>query len=279
MGTLVDVALLPERFEPGASLYLGGMTLYRRPVALVRALIRSGADRLTLLTLTAGYESDLLVGAGRVQTVRTCYFGLEAFGLAPMYTRATREGTVRVVEESEATLAQGLRAALAGTGFMPARALLGTDLMKVRPDLRTVHCPYTGQEVLAVPALVPDVALIHVPMADTDGNCILGANHALDREAAALATVTIVSAERVVEPDELPQGQVDLPALAVDLVVEARDGAWPTSCWPDYGVDGREILRYIDHAASDGFAPYLEAFIDGAEALQCLPPPARPSSR
>lgn len=273
MGRLTTLEALAPIATDGDAIYLGGMTLYRRPIALLRALLVGGARRLTLLSFTSGYEGDLLVGAGRVAAVRTCYFGLETFGLAPMYTRAATSGDVRVMLETEATLAQGFRAALAHTGFMPARALLGTDFLKARPDLKTVTCPYTGLVVLAVPSLAPDVALIHATLADAEGNACLEGNHALDREAAMLAKRTIISAERIVPTSALPRGRVDVPADAVADVIEAPRGAWPTSCFPDYGVDGLEILKYITHAGTGSFDAYLEAFMRGESALTTLGPP------
>src|SRR5262249_39219033 len=137
--------------KPGQTLALGGMTLYRRPVAFVRELLRRDPrpSDLTLLCFTASYESDLLVGAGCVSHVRSCYFGLEIFGLAPMFTAAA---TLDVIQETEASLAAGLRATMAGIGFMPALGWLGTDLMTLRPDVKTVIDPYSGEELVAFPA-------------------------------------------------------------------------------------------------------------------------------
>src|SRR5512139_3319398 len=163
----------------GCTLALGGMTLYRRPLAFVRALLRryhlTGEPRnLTLLCFTAGLESDLLVGAGMVSKVRSCYFGLEIFGLAPMFTYYANRGEIEVIEETEASLAFGLRAQAAGVGFMPGRGWLGTDLPSLRPDVRTVIDPYSGEELIAFPALHPDVAVIHALRADSDGNAQIG---------------------------------------------------------------------------------------------------------
>ena len=115
----IPLSETPSLLKPGDTLALGGMTLYRRPVAFVRELLRhsnSNSFTLTLLAFTASYESDLLVGAGLVKRTRTCYFGLEAFGLAPMFTQAANLGDIEIVEETEASLAFGLRATLAKIG-------------------------------------------------------------------------------------------------------------------------------------------------------------------
>jgi glutaconate CoA-transferase subunit A len=247
--------------RPGSTLALGGMTLYRRPVAFVRALLGTSVDDLTLLSLTCGFESDLLVGAGRVRRVRTCYFGLEAFGLAPMFTELATAGRLEVVEETEASLAFGLRAKMAQVGFMPSRAWLGTDLPRVRPDVRTVHDPYSGDEYIAFPAIRADVAVIHTLVADRAGNAQLNGNLALDRELVLASDTVIFTTERLVDRLDEP---LQLPGLHTTAVVEAPCGAWPTSCYPDYAVDGDEMLDYVEACSSGGFAAYLERFCSGA---------------
>ncbi|HEY75547.1 MAG TPA: CoA transferase subunit A [Thermoflexia bacterium] len=245
--------------EDGAVLALGGMILYRRPVAFVRALLRrdSPPRDLTLLAFTASFESDLLVGAGLVRRVRACYFGLEAFGLAPMFTQMAGRGDLEVVEETEASLAFGLRARLAGVGFMPGQGWLGTDLLKVRPDVRVIEDPYTGEEVVAFPAIGCDLAVVHALRADREGNAVLGGNLAVDRELLLVAERAIVTAEEVV--DRL-SGPIDISGIVVDGVVEAPGGAWPTSCFPRYPVDGAEVLRYSE-ACPEGFDEYLRRFL------------------
>jgi len=247
----------------GERLALGGMTLYRRPVAFVRALLRRDPRPrdLTLLAFTAGYESDLLVGAGLVRRVHSCYFGLEAFGLAPMFTQAANGGELEIVEETEASLASGLRAALAGVGFMPGRGWLGTDLFVARPDVKVIEDPYTGRELVAFPAIGCDVAVIHALRADQDGNALLGGNLSVDVELSLVADRTVVTAEEVVE--RLP-GPIDLVGTAVTAVVEAPRGAWPTSCYPLYPVAGGEILRYSETCPA-GFEQHLTRILDREE--------------
>ena len=244
--------------QPGDTLALGGMTLYRRPVAFVRELIRQGTGDLILLAFTAGYESDLLVGAGLVKQVRTCYFGLEVFGLAPMFTKLATAGEVEVVEETEASIAFGLRATLAGVGFMPGQGWRETDLLRVRPDVKLVDDPYSERSYAAFPAIYPDVAVIHARAADRSGNALLGGNLAVDWELSLAAKKTIVTAERLVEELE---GRADILGLCVHAVVEAPRGAQPTSCYPDYPLASEEILNYVEACADGRFGEYLKGFI------------------
>ena len=231
----------------GGTLGLGGMTNYRRPVAFCKELVKHFQEigepgELTLLAFTAGYESDLLVGSGMISAVRSCYFGLEIFGLAPMFTHLANRGKIKVIEETEASLALGLRATLGGIGFLPARAWLGTDLLKLRPDVKTITDPYTGEELVAFPAVKPDVAVIHAIKADREGNAIIGTNKGVDEELTLAADKVIVTAEEIV--DQLDQA--DLVMQFVDGVIHAPQGALPTSCHPLYQIDGDALLSYVE---------------------------------
>ena len=245
----------------GDTLALGGNMLYRRPVAFVYELLRrpNPPRGLTLLAFTAAYAADLLVGAGCLRQTRTCYFGLEAFGFAPMFTQAATRGTLDVLEETEASLAFGLRATLAGVGFMPSTAWLGTDLLRLRPDVQTVRDPYSGQELVAFPAVQPDVAVIHALVADRHGNARLNKNLGIDPELAMATPTVIVTAERVVERLE---ADVHIPGPVVTAVVEAPRGAWPTSCYPQYPIAGGELLRYVEMCAEDRFGAYLQDVLE-----------------
>jgi glutaconate CoA-transferase subunit A len=261
MDKVISLAEAAALVRSGDTLALGGMTLYRRPVAFVRELLKTEARDLTLLCFTASYESDLLVGAGRVSTIRSCYFGLEAFGLAPMFTALATRGDVRVVEESEGSLAFGIRATLAGVGFMPGPGWIGTDMLKVRPDVKVIDDPYTGRPVAAFPAVTCDVAVIHTPLADRYGNARLGGNLAMDRDLSMIARHVILTAEEIVDALDAP---VDVGQTFTTAVSPAPRGAWPTSCYPLYPVDGAEILRYIDACAAGKFEAHLREMVGQA---------------
>lgn len=253
--TLAEAALL---VNSGDTLSLGGMNLYRRPVAFVRELLKRDVRDLTLLCYSASYESDLLIGARRVTAIRTCYCGLEAFGLAPMFTSMATRGELKVIEESEGSLAFGLRATLGRVGFMPGPGWIGTDMFKVRPDVKVIDDPYTGKPVAAFPAITCDVAVIHAPIADRFGNARLSGNLAVDSDLSLIADRVIITAEEIVDQLDAP---MDITGLSVTAVVHAPNGAWPTSCYPNYSLDGEEILRYIDTCAAEKFDVYLAEWL------------------
>ncbi len=141
---------------------------------------------------------------------------------------------------------------------MPCAAWIGTDMLKLRPDVKTSQDPYSGETLVAFPALSCDVAVIHALVADKRGNARLNQNLGVDRELSIIADTVIVTAEEVV--DRLDR-EVDIPALVTRAVVHAPHGAWPTSCCPHYPVGGGEILRYIDACNAQDFEGYLRTIL------------------
>lgn len=261
---LISMQDAVRRVEPGQTVALGGVTLYRRSAAFVSAMLgeRSRLAELTLLCFTGGYETDLLIGAGMVSRLRSCYCGLEIFGLAPMFTQMAGQGAFEIVEESEASLSFGVRAHLAGVSFMPGQGWIGTDLPRLRPDVKIIDDPYRPGECLAAfPAISWDVAVIHALKADRGGNALLNRNLGIDVELALGADQVIVTAEEIVERFE--EG-VDVSGSTVTAVVHAPRGAWPTSCYPLYPVDGGELLRYIEACNAGQFEAYVSRLLEMA---------------
>ena len=249
--------------KDGDTVALGGMTLYRRPVGFVKALLRrlERPRDLTLLSFTGGMESDLLVGAGCVKRVRSAYFGLEAFGFAPMFTAMAQTGEIEIMEETELSIVLGLRAAISGVGFMPSRAWLGTDLPALRPDVKTIVDPYTREELVAFPAIPCDVAVIHGLAGDRHGNVLINNNLGVDMELVYLADTVIATVEKVVDELERSIDGVIIPHPGCDMVVEMPCGAAPSSCFPLYPLDGAEILRYSEACLGGGFETFLMDFV------------------
>jgi glutaconate CoA-transferase, subunit A len=263
MEKIKSIEELASLVPSGCSLALGGMTIYRRPMTFVRALIQRYRQHgephdLTLVCFTAGLESDLLVGAGMVSRVRTCYFGLEIFGLAPMFTYYANRGMIEIVEETEASLALGLRAGIARIGFMPGRAWLGTDLPRLRPDVKTIDDPYNGETLMAFPAIRPDVAVIHTLESDPEGNSTIGGNKGVDEELLMASETTLLTTEKI-SPE---MKRVDLIGPTVQAISIAPNGALPTSCHPLYPLDGKSLLAYSESVSSpETFSSFIESWL------------------
>jgi glutaconate CoA-transferase subunit A len=194
-----------------------------------------------------------------------------------MFTRAASGGALHIIEETEASLAFGIRAQMAGVGFMPSRAWIGTDLLKLRPDVKTITDPYSGETLVAFPAIPCDVAVIHALAADRRGNARLNKNLGIDPELATIAPQVVVTAEEVV--DTLTE-DVQIPGALVTAVVHAPRGAWPTSCYPYYPIGGGELLNYVEMCASGQFEDYLATVnparrLGSGSAIAIVPLPAR----
>ncbi len=245
----------------GATVAFGGMLIYRRPVAAALELIRQQKRNLTIMGWTLGLETDLMIAAGAVSAVRTSYFGLETFGLAPMFRKSMESGELTVIEETESTIGFGLRAALQGVGFMPARTLIGTDLLQVRPDIKLIPCPYTNEQYPAIPPWRPKVAIIHTLMSDSYGNSVLGGNFCIDAEIAQLAEYTVITTEEIVESSDIPNGTAHIIGKTVDAVVKVPKGSWPTSCYPLYGLDGNIFVDYLKATSTGNVSIFLDRML------------------
>ena len=252
------------RIPDGALVAIGGSSLSRKPMALVRALARSDRKDLRLIVNVGGPEVDLLIGTGKVAEVIYAFVGFEVMGLAPHFRRARQEGSVRFQEWSEFTIMAGLDATIKRLPFLPTRSGLGTDLLKVNHAFKTFQDPFGGETLVAVPALRPDVALLHVNLADPQGNgVVLGDGH-MDALCAKAAAQTFLSAEQILLPERLQTygRDVHIFRTVVTGVVEARWGAHFTGCAPDYRADLSHVREYLAAARDQSsWHEYLEKYV------------------
>ena len=240
-------------------------------MAATRALIRRDVRRLHLVTLpTSSLQADLLIGAGCVDTLETSAVSLGEFGPAPRFTAAVLAGTIRMMDATCPALHAQFQAAEKGVPFMPLRGLLGSDVLAHRPDWKVIDNPF-GQDpsgnadpIVLLPALKPDVALFHAPMADRFGNVFIGTQRELVTMAHAAAK-TIVTVEKIYEGDMLHDPSLaagTLPGFYIEAVAVAPRGAWPLPLPDHYPIDGAQVAEYARLAATaDGFAEYLQRYV------------------
>lgn len=249
---LVPLAESPALAPDGSVLAIGGLSLNCAPMSFCRELVRAGRRDLELVAVVSGMAVDWLIAAGCVRKLVMGLISFEGFGMAPSFRRAAERGTIEIEEWSEHTLICALQAATAGVPFMPTRAGLGTDMPALHPD-RTWEMvdERSGQRFLACGALAPDVAVIHVHEADRHGNARMHPKLVwFDTELVKAARTVIVTAERIVDTDSFRAApeRTSIPGYAVDHVVEAPKGAWPTACWPEYPYDGDFYREYLKAA-------------------------------
>lgn len=231
----------------GDHVAIGGTCYSRTPMALLFALLKLRRRRLAISRPLSCYEAELLLATGAAERIVTSWVGIGLrWGLAPVFRHYIETGAAVYEEWSHLAMGLRYRAGAMGLPFLPALSMLGSDLAPA-VGLRTVACPYTGERLAAIPALNPDVALIHVHRADIYGNAQVDGYRHMDVDMARAARKVIVSAERIVSTGEIsaqPWATM-LPHFAVDAVVEAPHGAYPHECYGLYEAD-------LDHF--DGYA-------------------------
>lgn len=233
--------------QDGARVALGGNTLHRGPGAAVHELVRQGKRGLEVVKTAGAYDVDLLAATGVLASASVGFIGFETvFGMAPSYRKAVEQGRVEAKEHACYSVIAGLRAAIQGVPFMPIAGFDGSDLPAAR-EFRRIADPYTGKEVVVIPALVPDVAMIHVQEADAFGNARIIGTRFEDVLMAQAAKRVIVTAERIVDGStfEAAPETVAIPGFMVDAVVEAPGGAWPNSCAGFYDYDAAYLTDYL----------------------------------
>jgi len=237
-----------------------------------RALIRRGVRNLNLITLpTSSLQADLLIGAGCVATLETSAVSLGEFGPAPRFTQAVLTRSIAMKDATCPAIHAALQAAEKGVPFMPMRGLIGSDILATRPEWQVIVNPYAGHDdpIVLLPAIVPDVALLHAPLADRDGNVWIGRQRDLITLSHAART-TIVTVERIVDDNLLAdplRAPGVLPGFYVDSIAIAKHGCWPLGLPDYYDTDAAHMKEYAQLAATrDGFEAYLARHVLAARA-------------
>lgn len=254
----------------GMTIGIGGWGSRRKPMALVREILRTDLKDLTVASY-GGPDVGLLCAAGKVRKVVFGFVSLDSIPLEPHFRAAREAGAIEARELDEGMFYLALLAAAWRLPFMPTRAGLGSDILRVNPDLSLVRSPYGDEEVVAVPPLRLDAALVHVHRADAGGNGqILGPDPYFDDLFLMAAERRYVSCERVVPTESLtkegPVETIRINRAMTDGVVETPNGAHFTSCVPDYPRDEAFQRTYADSARdADAWASFRAAYVDVTE--------------
>ena len=257
----------------GMTIGIGGWASRRKPMSLVRAILRSPLKDLTVVSY-GGPDIGLLCAAGKVRKAVYGFVSLDTIPLEPHFRLARQSGSIEAMELDEGMMLLGLQAAAWRVPFLPTRAGLGTDLLTVMPDIKTIRSPYPGpdggdgEELVAMPALELDAALIHMNRADQGGNGqFLGPDLYMDDLMAMAATNTYLSTEKIIPTEDLTaEGSfhtLRISRLMVTGVVEAPNGAHFTECPPDYGRDEAFQKEYAATASSpELWDAFKEKYLD-----------------
>jgi glutaconate CoA-transferase, subunit A len=258
--------------KDGESVGIGGSTLSRTPMAMIWALIRGRKKKLACSRGITSSEGDWLLGSGACEHIQTSWFSQGiVWGISKVMRHYVESGKVRFDEWSHMAMGMRYRAGAMGVPFLPMRSMLGSDVMKQRPEAREMDCPFTGDKLLLVPALNPDVALIHVQRCDAYGNAQIDGLQFLDIDLAMAATRVILTTERIVSNDQIRRtpDQTKIPFFAVEAVVEVPFGCAPHEC---SGIN-EPLFKHMEYYTSlvnkepvKGMAEYLDRYVYGPKS-------------
>ncbi len=289
MNKQMSAADVVSQLEDGMTIGIGGWGPRRKPMAIIREILRSDVKDLTIVAY-GGADVGMLCASGKVKKVVFAFVSLDFIPLEPYFRAARQQGQIETFEVDEGMMLLGLRAASWGMPFMPTQIGLGTDVIKVNKDLKVIDSPYDDKEWVAMPALKLEVALLHADRADVRGVCqIKGPDMYMDEQMARAADKTFVSVDEIVDTDFFAQGDearfVFWERSMTTGVVHIPGGAHPTSCSPMYGFDVPHTKEYAGFAKEGGFGAYAEkyilgkteeeyqALVGGLDAIKALPLP------
>ncbi len=258
-------ALVPD----GASVGIGGSTLSRTPMAMIWALIRAGRKDLFCARSITSSDGELLFASGTSRHILTSWFSQGiVWGVSRIMRLYTESGRARFEEWSHMAVGLRFRAGAMGVPFLPMRSMMGSDVFGQLPDARLIDCPFTGEKLVLVPALNPDVALIHVQRCDAYGNAQIDGLPFMDVDLAMAATRVILTTERIVSNDQIRRApdQTKIPFMVVDAVVEVPFGSAPHECYGLY----EPLFGHLDAYAAqlrrdpeEGIRNYLDRYFYG----------------
>jgi glutaconate CoA-transferase, subunit A len=253
--------------EDGDAVGLGGSTMSRTPMGMIWALIRAGKRRLSCSRGIVSSDGDWLFGSGACDHMVTSWFSQGIlWGVSKVMRHHVETGKARYDEWSHLAVGMRFRAGAMGIPFMPIRSMLGSDVREQRPEAIEMNCPFTQERVLLVPALNPDVALIHVQRSDAYGNAQIDGLQFMDIDLAMAANRVILTTERIVSNDQIRRApdHTKIPFFAVDAVVELPFGCAPHECYGIYEPMMRHMEYYVDLVNKDpiaGMREYLDRFV------------------
>jgi glutaconate CoA-transferase subunit A len=272
MNKITSAEAVVSQLESGMTIGIGGWGPRRKPMALIREILRSDLKDLTLVSY-GGADVGMLCAAGKVKKVVFAFVSLDFIPLEPYFRVARQKGEIEVMEIDEGMMRLGLRAAAERVPFAPTALGLGTDVISTNPEILTIDSPYDdGKEWVAMPALKLDASLIHVDRADSRGICqITGPDHYFDDLFARAADKAFVSCDELVETDYFSEPEqarsVFWERSETTAVIPMAGGAHPSSCTPLYGYDAAHFKVYnASVKAEGGWQSYVDEYINCSEA-------------
>jgi acyl CoA:acetate/3-ketoacid CoA transferase alpha subunit len=268
-----SIAEAVESVPDGSHIALGGFAIARNPIAFVHELIRQQKKNLTISQAVMGMDTDLLVGAGLVKKLIVGGGSLDRFGAVQCVNRARETGSVDSIDSTSLSITFAYLAGALGISFIPIKSMMGSEMLEIlketAPDyLRAGECPFTGEPYVMLRAITPDIAIVHVPIADRKGNCWINGPRWENEEAAKAANRVIVVTEELVPTEYIQRSpeRTILPGHRVEMVIHQPHGAHPTAVFGSYDFDAEHLQLYVRYARSaETMQEYLDKYVFGSK--------------
>jgi glutaconate CoA-transferase subunit A len=270
---LKTAAQVVSGIPDGTHIALGGFAIARNVNTVVHELIRQQKKDLTLSQCVMGMDTDLLVGAGLVSRLVVGGGSLDRFGRVNCVNRAREKGTVESVDSTSLSISFAYLAGALGISFIPIKSMLGSEVLErleagqAADSIHRMDCPFTGEPYLLLKAIQPDVSLVHVQVADKEGNCQINGPRWENEEQAKAADRVIVITEELVETDVIRQNpeRTIIPGHRVEAVIHQPFGAHPTAVYGSYDYDAEHLIEYVKHSKRvGGVEEYLDRYVLGS---------------
>lgn len=264
---VVSLAEAAERIADGESVGIGGSMMSRTPMALLWQLMRARRKNLVCSRPIVTSEGDLLLGSGLSRHIITSWFSQGImWGVSKVMRHHVEHGLARYDEWSHLAIGMRWRAGAMGVPFLPMRSMLGSDVLKMRSEARVMHCPFTDEQVVLIPALNPNVAIIHVHRCDIYGNAQIDGLPFMDIDLAMAADRVIMTTEKIITNDDIRRApdQTKVPFMCVDAVVEVPYGSAPHECYGLYEPMMKHLDMFTAMVNDDpvgGMQRYLERYV------------------
>ena len=239
----IDLSEINKIIKSNSTIAVGGFTINRKPIAIIKEIAKSDINNLNLFTLAGSLDVDLLVEKLKIKKISAAYVGYEGIGLSKITRKAVESGKVAFEDLTEILYYLRLKAGAIGVPFIPTESIINSDIFKINSACKKIKDPFSKKILCAVKAINPDFCIIHAQKADKFGNILIDEPDFSEREMAQASKTRIFSVEEI---SELKSCEITIPKDFVDYIIVIKKGAYPTGCKNYYEPSVKNILKYLD---------------------------------
>lgn len=240
---IIQLNQIKDLIKSNSTVAIGGFTINRKPIAIIKEIAESDAKNLALYTLAGSLDVDLLVEKSKVAKIMAAYVGYEGLGTSKIVRYAVESEQIIFEDLTEILYYLRLKAGATGVPFIPTSSIIKSDIFHVNSSCKKIKNPFTGSELCGVKAINPDFSIIHAQKADRFGNILIEEPDFCEKEMAQASKIRIFSVEKIV--NRLKSSEITIPGQFVDYIIPVKRGAYPTGCYKNYLPDIKNILNYL----------------------------------